>query len=112
MQKKILAGAASDGAKAVEVAKKDLEKMLTWWNKTDWTMEERFDPPASKVNSTVVRLNSGGLLLYAPSRIREEEGFAAWLESLGKVEWIVIGSSFHTLILPSVIARYPEVSCF
>ena len=112
VQKKILAGAASDGAKAVEVAKKDLEKMLTWWNKKDWTMEERFDPPAFKVNSTVVRLNSGGLLLYAPMRIREEEGFAAWLESLGKVEWIVIGSSFHTLILPTVLARYPEVSCF
>ena len=110
VQKKILAGAASDGEKAVEVAKNDLEKMLTWWNKKDWKMEEKFDPPASKVNSTVVKLNSGGLLLYAPSRIREEEGFAGWLDSLGKVEWIVIGSSFHTLSLPSVLARYPEVS--
>ena len=110
VQKKILAGAASDGPKAVEVAKKDLETMLTWWNKKEWKMEERFDLPAFKVNSTVVRLNSGGLLLYAPSRIREEEGFAAWLDSLGKVEWIVIGSSFHTLSLPNVLARYPEVS--
>ena len=112
VQKKILAGAASDGPKAVEVAKKDLEKMLTWWNKKEWKMEERFDLPAFKVNSTVVRLNSGGLLLYAPSRIREEEGFASWLDSLGKVEWIVIGSSFHTLSLPNVLARYPEVSWF
>ena len=112
VQKKILAGAASDGPKAVEVAKKDLETMLTWWNKKEWKMEERFDLPAFKVNSTVVRLNSGGLLLYAPSRIREEEGFAAWLDSLGKVEWIVIGSSFHTLSLPNVLARYPEVSWF
>ena len=110
VQKKILAGAASDGPKAVEVAKKDLETMLTWWNKKEWKMEERFDLPAFKVNSTVVRLNSGGLLLYAPSRIREEEGFASWLDSLGKVEWIVIGSSFHTLSLPNVLARYPEVS--
>ena len=112
VQKKILAGAASDGPKAVEVAKKDLETMLTWWNKKEWKMEERFDLPAFKVNSTVVRLNSGGLLLYAPSRIREEEGFASWLDSLGKVEWIVIGSSFHTLSLPNVLARYPEVSWF
>ena len=29
---------------------------------------------------------------------------------LGKVEWIVIGSSFHTLSLPNVLARYPEVT--
>ena len=79
VQKKILAGAASDGAKALEVAKKDLEKMLTWWRKKDWKMEERFDLPAFKAIWTVVRLNSGGLLLYAPMRIREEEGFAGWL---------------------------------
>ena len=79
VQKKVLAGAASDGEKAVEQAKKDLEQMLTWWKKNDWKMEERFDLPAFKVNSTVVRLNSGGLLLYAPSRIREEEGFAGWV---------------------------------
>ena len=112
VQKKILAGAASDGEKALEQAKKDLEKMLTWWKKKEFTMEERFDLPSFNVNSTVVRLNSGGLLLYAPSRIREEDGFAAWLDSLGKVEWIVIGSSFHTLSLPNVLARYPEVSEF
>ena len=112
VQKKILAGAASDGEKALEQAKKDLEKMLTWWKKKEFTMEERFDLPSFNVNSTVVRLNSGGLLLYAPSRIREEGGFAAWLDSLGKVEWIVIGSSFHTLSLPNVLARYPEVSEF
>ena len=49
VQKKILAGAASDGAKAVEVAKKDIEKMLSWWNKKEWKMEERFDPPPFKV---------------------------------------------------------------
>ena len=29
---------------------------------------------------------------------------------LCKVEWIVIGSSFHTLSLPNVLARYPEVT--
>ena len=80
VQKKILAGAASESEKAVEQAKKDLEQMLTWWKKNDWKMEERFDLPAFKVNSTVVRLNSGGLLLYAPSRIREEEGFAGSLK--------------------------------
>ena len=47
--KKVLAGAASDGERAVEVAKKDLEKLMVWWNKKEWTMEERFDPPPSKV---------------------------------------------------------------
>ena len=47
--KKVLAGAASDGERAVEVAKKDLEKLMVWWNKKEWTMAERFDPPPSKV---------------------------------------------------------------
>ena len=49
----MLAGAASDGERAVEVAKKDLEKLMVWWNKKEWTMEERFDPPPSKVRCIV-----------------------------------------------------------
>ena len=35
-------------------------------------------------------------------------GFGAWLESLGKVSWIVVASSFHTLSLPNVLSRFPE----
>ena len=41
-------------------------------------------------------------------RIREESGLKAWVDSLGRVDWIVVGSSSHTLSLASVIAQYPE----
>jgi len=108
VRKAILAGAASDGEEAVETAKADLERLLTWWNKTEWTMEERFSLPPFTVSSMVVKLNSGSLLLYAPTRIRDEVEFGAWLDSLGKVEYLVIASATHTLSLPAVLARYPE----
>jgi hypothetical protein len=56
----------------------------------------------------VVKLNCGSLLLYAPVKVRDEVDFGSWLDSLGKVEWIVIASSFHTLCLAAIMARYPE----
>ena len=56
--KKVLAGAASDGERAVEVARKDLEKLMVWWNKKEWTMEERFDPPPSKVGRYIVHVRA------------------------------------------------------
>ena len=108
VKKKVVAGAEAEGGRAVQEVTKDLEKMATWWNKTEWTMEERFSTPPMPVNMMVVRLASGGLLLYAPTRIREEAGFAAWLDSLGRVDWVVVASSWHTLSLPAVLARYPE----
>merc|ERR1719285_587930 len=60
------------------------------------------------LNSLVVKLNSGAVLLYAPVRVRDEVDFGSWLESLGSVDWLVVASSFHTLYLPSVLARYPQ----
>ena len=98
-------------------------------------MEERFTVPTPmQLNSMVVKLNSGAILLFAPVRVRDEVslhnetqkrdvrqdlglrcsfdciqvGFGAWLESLGKVSWIVVASSFHTLSLPNVLSRFPE----
>ena len=35
--------------------------------------------------------------------IREEHGFKAWLDGLGRVDWVVVGSSFHTNYLTSVL---------
>jgi len=105
----VLAGAASEGEKAVEIAKKDLEEVEKLWNKTEYSLEEKFTlMQPSVVSMLVVKLNSGGLLLYAPTRVRDEAGFAEWLNSLGKVEYLVVASSFHTLSLPAVLARYPE----
>ena len=102
-------------------------------------MEERFTiPPPMQLNSMVVKLNSGAILLFAPVRIRDEAsqlnltsesiccliekkttqsmfqvGFGAWLEGLGtEVAWIVLPSSFHTLSLPNVLARFPQAKVF
>jgi len=109
VRNKVRAGAASDGPKALEKVEADLELASALFNKEEWTMEERFTlPPPMQLNSMVVKLNSGAILLFAPVRVRDEVGFGAWLESLGKVSWIVVASSFHTLSLPNVLSRFPE----
>ena len=54
----------------------------------------------------VVRLESGALLLYAPVRMREEVGFGTWLDSLGRVEWIIVASSSHTLNIKFATERF------
>ena len=142
MRKKVRAGAASDGPKALETVEADLVSVTSMFNKEEWTMEERFTiPPPMQLNSMVVKLNSGAILLFAPVRIRDEAsqlklktsaaseennpkhvpafkfntqvGFGAWLEGLGtEVAWIVLPSSFHTLSLPNVLARFPQAKVF
>ena len=56
----------------------------------------------------VVKLNSGGILLYSPVKIQENSDLWRWLEQQGKVEWVVLGSSEHTLQLPAVLAMFPS----
>ena len=73
MRKKVRAGAASDGPKALETVEADLVSVTSMFNKEEWTMEERFTiPPPMQLNSMVVKLNSGAILLFAPVRIRDE----------------------------------------
>ena len=73
MRNKVRAGAASDGPKAVEKVEADLELASALFNKEEWTMEERFTlPPPMQLNSMVVKLNSGAILLFAPVRVRDE----------------------------------------
>ena len=103
---KLLAGAASHGEEAVELAKKDIEIAKEWNKKETFTDEEMLEIYSRQLKSFIVKLNNGNLLLYAPIRIRDEVGFGTWIETLGKVEWIVVASSFHTLSLPNVIKRY------
>ena len=105
-RRKLLAGAASHGEEAVELAKKDLEIAKEWDKKETFTDEEMLEIYSRQLKSFIVKLNNGNLLLYAPVRIRDEVGFGTWIETLGKVEWIVVASSFHTLSLPNVIKRY------
>ena len=50
--------------------------------------EEIFKLPPWALNTIVVRLNSGGLMLFAPVKIQEE--MAEWLAERGTVEWVVL----------------------
>ena len=100
--------AATHGPRAVEVCKADLVKAVEVFNKNTYTDEELKDFMTSKLRMFVVRLSGGSLLLYSPCRIREDAGLKAWLDSLGRVDWIVVGSCYHTLNLQAVIKQYPE----
>lgn len=105
-------GAAKFGEKAAAQVVKDLEmakaaeKLKEEQGKTKETVKAV--GPFS-MNMAVVKLNSGDLLLYSPVRVRDEFEFGSWLEKLGPVKWIVTGSSAHTMTIPSILKRYPDV---
>ena len=99
---KCLAGAASHGPEAVEICKKDIKNAREWHSKTTFTDEELKKACNNKSRMTVIKMNSGGLILYNPVKIREEHGFKSWLDSLGNVQWIVVGSCAHTLFLHAI----------
>lgn len=105
---KVLEGAGSHGPEYVDLCKKDLENMLEYYNKTEYTDEEVRKTFNEELCMFVVKLNSGSLLLYSPVKIREEHGFKSWLDGLGKVEYIIVGSCFHTNYLSGVFKQYPE----
>ena len=99
------------GTEATQVVRKDLETVQTLFEKKEFTKEEMFEMvPPWKLNMIVVRLDSGGVLLYAPVKIHQEakELLFSWLESIGPVEWVVAASSAHTLFLPDVVATFPK----
>lgn len=108
---KVMQGAEVDGRKASEQAHKDLEELKKFealYKEKGYCEETVRAAHPNVLNMIVVKLNSGGLLLYCPVQVRDEPGFGKWLDSLGPVEWIVVGSSAHTTYIPSVIKRYPE----
>jgi len=105
---RVLAGASQYGERAVEVAREDIVKAREVWAKESYTDEELVKFSVWSLNSFIVKLSGDRLLLYAPVKIREETGFAQWVDSLGQVEWIVIASGAHTLNIQPVVARYPE----
>ena len=82
---KVLASARQFGPKAVEVAHQDLAKAVDLYGRESVSDQDLFANSFSRsVNSYVVKLRSGSLLLYAPVKIREEVGFGQWLDSLGE----------------------------
>ena len=105
---KMLEGAASIGPEVVELAKKDFETMINWNRRIksgELTKEDHKNACNNKNKMFVVKLSSGSLLLYNVCRIRVEHGFKSWLDSLGKVEWIVVGSSYHTNWMHGVLTQ-------
>ena len=93
------------------VVKKDLERCKALYEKKEFSKEEIFDLlPPWKLNMIVVKLDSGGVLLYAPVKIHKEakELLYSWLESIGPIEYVVVASSAHTLFLPDVVESFPN----
>ena len=71
---KVLSGAAQFGDKAVEVAKNDIQKAVDMFAMESISDAQLMDLCPWSLNSYVVKLKNGGLLLYAPVKIREETG--------------------------------------
>ena len=102
---KIMRGAESYGRQASAVAHEDIAAAKRILESESLSEEDREMTFATE-NMIVVRLRSGGLILYAPVRIHEELG--EFLNDKGPVEWIVAPSSEHNLQLPAVIEKYPN----
>ena len=97
--------------RVTDIVKKDLEKYKELHEKKEYSKEEVFDMiPPWKLNMIVVKLDSGGVLLYAPVKIHKEakELLHSWLESIGPVRYVVVASSAHTLLLPDVVETFPD----
>ena len=107
-RKQVLEGASSHGPQYVDIAKKDLDGLVEFYNKTKFTLSEERLAFNKELRMMVARLTGGALLLYCPVRIREEHAFKAWLDKLGRVEWIIVGSSAHTNYLPGAMTLYPD----
>ena len=96
-QSSSLAAAELMGEEAVAACKRDIERAVRLFNKETYTKDELREVMTYKLRMFIVRLSGGSLLLYTPCRLREEVGLKSWVDSLGRVEWIVLGSSSHTL---------------
>ena len=73
------------------VAEADMSTAKEWSSKAEKggvSTEEIFKLPPWALNTIVVRLNSGGLMLFAPVKIQEE--MAEWLAERGTVQWVVL----------------------
>jgi len=109
----VMQSAERSGRQASAQARDDLEKnselmrLIAEKGKTPETVGAAGPNP---INMIVVKLNNGDIMLYCPTRVREETGFSEWLEGMGPVKWVVLGSSAHTLFIPSVYERYPSAT--
>ena len=59
----------------------------------------------------VVKLPSGELILFNPVPIHDGTKLDEWMKTMGKVKFLVIGSSYHTLFMPETLKRFPDAIC-
>lgn len=65
-----------------------------------------FSGVRQRVNTTVLRLDDGSLLLHSPAPAAE--AIAAQLRPLGPVRWLVVPNCFHHLGTPAAAEQFPE----
>ena len=104
---KVMLGAEQWGREVSAVAHSDLINAKEYLKNEETFQEMVLSPAYVRENMTVIRLNNGELVLYAPVKIHDETEFGKFLENLGTVAWIVIPSSEHNLQLPGIIRKYP-----
>jgi len=110
---RIMRNAEQFGREVSHQARKDLESIIKFENmiiekgQCDETVRTAGPVP---LYMSVVKLNNGDLLLYSPVKIHDDVDFGRWLENLGVVKWIVLGTSAHSLQLPAVMKKYPEAT--
>jgi hypothetical protein len=73
-----------------------------------WTFERPvwFSGVKQRVNTTVVRLVDGSLLLHSPAP--PSEAVAEQMRELGPVRWLVVPNCFHHLGTPAAAAHFPD----
>ena len=86
--------------------------MLEYIPNQIWIKEYPIRYAGTTFNSrmTVIRLQSGGLMLHSPSEI--DKSTKAEIKALGKVEFIVAPGSYHYFHVASAQAAFPEAETF
>ena len=107
---KVMDAAKLGGNEEVEQAKKDWKVFMDYCAIVPAVGEQGQYLKANRMilNMVVVKLQSGGILLYSPIQVHDGTTLDKWLNDLGPVKYIVIGSCNHTTYLPSTISRYPD----
>ena len=76
-----------------------------------WTLERQLKMPGGPrlpSRSTILRLQSGALLVISPPPLSESAG----IEALGRVEQVVLPNSLHYLFAGEFMARHPGARLF
>jgi len=107
---KILSRAKKEGEASEVQFKKDWEKWKEYFliDPKEGLKGEYCRKVTGVLNSVVVRLKSGDLLLYCPVVVHDSTSLDKLIEDLGTVKYIVIGSCFHTNYLPETTKRFPD----